>query len=95
MTNYRRKTCIHIALLTVLHFINSSFHIVVDPTLRNTTSHIKCMIMGIEQHLMGLQQICTDKERTAVTQFEVGALQPYPQLQLSLHSNQIEMLRRA
>src|SRR5690606_29271900 len=49
-----------------------------NPALRNTIPSHKCVMVGIEQHLMGLKQISTNKESPAVTQFEMGNLQLHP-----------------
>ena len=50
-------------------------HIVVDTPLRYPTKRLEGMIMGIEQHLVALQQVGAQEEGPAVTELEMGDLQ--------------------
>ena len=66
VAGHRQEACVHIALLAAPDTINSRLHIAVYATARNAAEHAEGMPMGIEQHLVGLQQIGSHQKRTAM-----------------------------
>jgi hypothetical protein len=66
---------IDVSPLAAIHLIDSRFHVVVNTSLRDTTQGDKGVVMGIKQHLMGLQWVGPQHKGPAVTEFEVGNLQ--------------------
>lgn len=54
------------------------FHVVENPAPRHPAEHTERLGMGVEQHLMGLQQIGADEEGAAVGQLDMGDLQLDP-----------------
>jgi hypothetical protein len=57
MTGHRREPRIHIALLAYSQLVDGGLHIVVDTATGHAFEDAEGMPMGIEQHLMRLQQI--------------------------------------
>ena len=66
---------IDVTQLALAHPIHGGLHVVVDAATRDTAPGHKGVVMGIEQHLVGLQQIRAQEEGAAVAQLELGHLQ--------------------
>ena len=60
--------------LALANRVDSRLHVVVDPTLRNTTKDPKGMPMRIKQHFMLLLVIGPKDEGSAVRQLKLGNL---------------------
>jgi hypothetical protein len=58
--------------------IDGGAHIVVDAAPGNAAQHAEGVIVGVEQHLVGLLRIGSEKEGAAVGELEVGDLQLGP-----------------
>jgi hypothetical protein len=43
-------------------------HVVVDAARRDAAEHAEGVVVGIEQHLLGLRKICPEKEGAALTE---------------------------
>eukprot|EP01038_Epipyxis_sp_PR26KG_P017796 gene17797-24838_t len=63
------------ALLAALHLVHGGAHVVVDATAGHATQDFEGMVVGIEQHLVRLQGVGAQVERSAVAELEVGYLQ--------------------
>ena len=70
-----QKAHVDLSFLTATDTVNCGAHIVVDAAPRNAAKDAEPVPVGIEQHLMRLQQIGSDQESPAVRQLDVGDLQ--------------------
>ena len=68
------KACIDLPRLAGADTVHSGLHVVVDAALRHAAQHPKRVLMGIEQHFVGLQRIGAQDKGTAVRQLEVRDL---------------------
>ena len=75
VADHGRKARIDVALLATAHPVYSGAHVVVDATAGHATQDYECMVVGIEQHLVRLQGVGAQVERSAVAELEVGYLQ--------------------
>lgn len=55
--------------------VDRGLHVVVDAAAGNAAEDTEGMIVGVEQHLVGLQQIGPDNESPGVTELSMGHLQ--------------------
>lgn len=62
MAGHRHEADVDVALLSTADLVDRRAHVVVDATPRNATEDTERMVMGIEQHLMCLQEVCPDDE---------------------------------
>ncbi len=69
------KPLVDVSALAAIHLIDSRFHVVVNTSLRDTAQGDKGVVMGIKQHLMGLQGIGPQHKGPAVTELKMGNLQ--------------------
>src|SRR6185437_2027929 len=70
-----RETRVDLALLAAPDLVDGRWHIGEDPTPRRAAEHAEGVIVGVEQHLVGLLRIGAENERAAVAELEVGDLQ--------------------
>jgi hypothetical protein len=75
MTGHGRKTNIDAAFLATANLVHGGAHIIVYTSPRHSTENPKGVVMRIEQHLVGLQQIGADDEGAAVAKLDVRHLQ--------------------
>ena len=75
VAGHRQETGIDVALLATPDLVDCRAHVVVDAAAGDTAEDPECMIMGIEQHLMRLQEIGPNDEGAAVAQLRVRHLQ--------------------
>ncbi len=75
MAGHRQETDIDVALLATADLVDRGPHVVVDTAAGNAAKHAECMIMGIEQHLMRLEEIGSNNESAAVAQLRMRHLQ--------------------
>src|SRR6188472_4139743 len=73
MTGHGRKTNIDAAFLASADLVRA--HVVVDASSRYPAHNPESMVMRVEQHLVGLQQISADDEGAAVAKLDVRHLQ--------------------
>src|SRR3546814_7088128 len=64
-----------VALLAAPDLVDGGAHIVVNPPARHAAQKAKGLIMGVEQHRVGLQQIGPNDEGATVAEFEVRYLE--------------------
>jgi len=74
VTDHREERGVHVLLLAMAHAINRRAHIVIDAASRDAFKHSERMPVGVEQHLMGLQQIGAQQKGPAVRQLDMGHL---------------------
>lgn len=55
--------------------VHGGAHVVVDAAPRHATQHAKAVVVGVEQHLVRLQEVGPHRERPTVAELEVGDLQ--------------------
>ncbi len=75
VTHHGVEPPVNLSLLATAHLVDSGLHIVVDTALRDTAEGDKGVVVGVEQHLVGLGQVGTHEVGTAVAELEVGDLQ--------------------
>ena len=69
------ETRIDLALLAPADLIHRGLHVVVNPAPGHAAQRRQAVVVGIEQHLVGLQRIAAQHEGPAVAQLEMGHLQ--------------------
>ncbi|MNV45880.1 hypothetical protein D3C71_1376900 [compost metagenome] len=75
MTGHRQETDIDVALLAAADLVDRRAHVVVDAAAGDAAEDPECMVMGIEQHLMRLEEIGPNNEGAAVAQLRMRHLQ--------------------
>ena len=75
MADHGCEPCIDLAVLAAADLVDRGAHVVVDPSPGNATQHAEGVVMGIEQHLMGLLRVSPEEKSAAAGQFEVSDLQ--------------------
>ena len=75
MADHGAKAQVDVAQLALAHPVDGRLHVVVDAAARDPAPRHKGMVMGIEQHLVGLQQVGAQEEGPTVAQLELGHLQ--------------------
>jgi len=75
MAHHGAEAQVHVAQLAAPNPIHRGLHVVVDATSRDAAPGRKGVMMGIEQHLVGLQEICAQEECPAVAELELRDLQ--------------------
>ena len=75
MADHRRETGVDLALLAAADLVDGGSHIVVDSAPRHAAQHAEGVVMGVEQHLVGLLRIGPENEGAAVGELEVSDLQ--------------------
>ena len=78
VADHGEKARVHLPLLAGQDLIDRGFHIVVDAALRHAAEHPEGVVVGVKQHLVGLQQIGAHEERPAVRKLELRDLQLGP-----------------
>ena len=66
---------VDLAVLAAPDFVDRSAHVVVDASPGNAAQHAEGVVMGVEQHLVGLLRVGPEEEGAAAGQFEVSDLQ--------------------
>ena len=66
---------VDVALLAAAHPVDGGAHVVVDAAARDTAQDLERVVVGVEEHLVGLQRVGAQQERSAVAELEVGDLQ--------------------
>ena len=69
---------VDLALLAAPDLVDGRAHVVVNPAPRHAAQHAEGVIVGVEQHLMGLLRIGAQGEGAAVAELDVGDLQLHP-----------------
>lgn len=75
MTGHRLEADVDVTLFAAADLVDRGAHVVVDATAGDASEHAECMIVGIEQHLVRLQEIGPHDERAAVAQLRMRHLQ--------------------
>jgi hypothetical protein len=78
VADHRREARVDLPLLAPADLVHSGSHIVVDAAPRHAAQHAEGVIMGVEQHLVGLLRIGAENEGAAIAELEVGNLQLGP-----------------
>src|SRR5450755_4803121 len=78
MADHGCEPCVDLAVLAAPDLVDGSAHVVVDASPGNAAQHAEGVVMGVEQHLMGLLRVGPEKEGAAAGQFEVSDLQLGP-----------------
>ena len=75
VAGHRHEADIDVALLAATDLVDGGLHVVVDAAPRNAAEDTEGMIVGVEQHLVRLQEIGPNDEGPAVAQLRMGHLQ--------------------
>src|SRR5271155_1136513 len=75
MADHRRETGVDLALLAAADLVDGGSHIVVDAPPRHAAQDAEGVVVGVEQHLMGLLRIGAENEGAAIGELEVSDLQ--------------------
>ena len=75
MAHHGREADVDLALLAPTDLVDGRLHVVVDAPPRHAAQHPESVVVGVEQHLVSLQQVGSQREGTAVGQLDVGDLQ--------------------
>jgi hypothetical protein len=78
MADHRREAGVDLALLAPADLVDGRSHIVVNAPPRHAAQDAESVVMGVEQHLMGLLRVGPEEEGAAAGQFEVSDLQLGP-----------------
>src|SRR6202142_2465332 len=78
MADHGREPCVDLALLAAADLVDGGSHIVVDAPPRYAPQDAESVVVGVEQHLMGLLGIGAENEGAAVGKLEVSDLQLGP-----------------
>ena len=78
MADHRREAGVDLALLATADLIDRGAHIVVNAPPRHAAQDAESVVMGVEQHRMGLLRVGPEEEGAAAGQFEVSDLQLGP-----------------
>ena len=75
VADHGREPRVDLALLTAADLVDRGSHIIEDAAPRHAAQDTKSVVMGVEQHLMGLLRIGPENEGAAVGELEVSDLQ--------------------
>ena len=75
MAGHRHEADVDVTLFATADLVDRCAHVVVDAAAGDATEDTECVIVGIEQHLVRLQEICPDDEGPGVAQLRMGDLQ--------------------
>ncbi len=75
VADHRREAGVDLPLLAAADLVDGSAHVVVNAPPRHAAQHTEGVVVGVEQHLVGLLRIGPEKEGAAVGELEVGDLQ--------------------
>ena len=78
MARHGQEPGVDVPFLTAADPVDGGAHIVIDAALRDATEHPEGMGVGIKQHLVGLQQIGSDKKGPAIAELDMRHLQLGP-----------------
>src|ERR1700678_2135101 len=70
MADHRREARVDLALLAAADLVDGSSHIVVDAPPRHAPQDAEGVVVGVEQHLVGLLRIRPENEGAAVGELE-------------------------
>ncbi len=74
VADHGREASVDPPLLPAADPVDGGSHIVVDPTPGNAAQHAESVVVGVEQHLVGLPRIGAEKEGATIAKLEVGDL---------------------
>ena len=75
VADHGREARVDLPLLAAADLVDGSAHIVVDAPPRHAAQDAEGVVMGVEQHLVGLLRIGAENEGAAVGELEVSDLQ--------------------
>src|SRR6478735_2711450 len=75
MVRHRQEADVDLPLLAPAYAIDRRLHVIVDATARYAAEHTEAVPMGIEQHLVRLQQVGPDQKSPTVRQLDMCDLQ--------------------
>ena len=75
VADHGREAGVDLTLLSATDLVDGGSHVVVDAAPRHASQHAEGVIMGVEQHLVGLLRVGPEHEGAAVGELEVGDLQ--------------------
>jgi hypothetical protein len=75
VADHGRETGVDPTLLSAPDLVDGGSHVVVDAAPRHASQHTEGMVVGVEQHLVGLLRVGPEREGAAVGELEVGDLQ--------------------
>ena len=66
VADHGREARVDLALLAAADLVDGGAHVVVDAAPRHAAQDAEGVVMGVEQHLVGLQRIGAENEGAAV-----------------------------
>ena len=78
VADHGREAGVDLTLLAPPDLVDGGAHVVVDAAPRHAAQNAEGVVVGVEQHLMGLLRISPENEGAAVGELEVGDLQLGP-----------------
>ena len=75
VADHRCEPRVDLAVLAATDLVDRGAHVVVDASPRHAAQHAEGVVMGVEQHLVGLLRVGPENESAAVGELEVSDLQ--------------------
>ena len=75
VADHGREAGVDLTLLSATDLVDRGSHVVVDAAPRHASQHAEGVVMGVEQHLVGLLRVGPEREGAAIGELEVGDLQ--------------------
>ena len=75
VADHGREAGVDLTLLAATDLVDRGSHVVVDAAPRHASQHAEGVVMGVEQHLVGLLRVGPEREGAAIGELEVGDLQ--------------------
>ncbi len=69
------EALVYVPGLALSDLVDGGLHVVVDAASGHAAQHNKGMVVGVEQHFVGLQRVGAQQEGAAVRELELGDLQ--------------------
>jgi hypothetical protein len=78
VADHREEAGVDLTLLAAPDLIDRSAHVVIDASPGNAAQHTEGVVVGVEQHLVGLLRIGAENEGAAIGKLDVSDLQLGP-----------------
>jgi hypothetical protein len=78
VADHSREARVDVARFTDANLVDSGLHVVVDAAAGHASQRGQAMVVGIEEHFMGLEQIGSQDKGAAVGKFGRGSVKRTP-----------------
>ena len=75
VAHHGREADVDLAFLAAADLVDGRLHVVVDAPPWHAAQHPEGVVMGIKQHLVGLEQVGSKREGPTVGQLDMGDLE--------------------